>query len=169
MFVSRPGAPTSIRDLVIVREFLYDMSRGFTKCSRYGSGCCRVLRKATADADRATTRLCRLSAQLSALGVCHVTASAAAYQQPAEAGADARRACTEYTLRVGHSSHNSAPLLFEVRRIGKLLTLHAEQTMLPEPPPSMDIMPKWCFYTAGLQLCFFIQRTSAVATACERG
>ena len=55
------------------------------------SRCCGVLRKATADASRAITRLCRLPA----LGVCHVTALAAAYEQPAEAGADGRYAWAE--------------------------------------------------------------------------
>jgi len=46
-------------------------------------------RKATADASRATSRLCRLLA----FGVCHVTASAAANDQPAEAGADGKQDC----------------------------------------------------------------------------
>jgi len=47
-------------------------------------------RKATADASRASSRLCRLLA----LGICHVSASAPANEQPAEAGADGKSACT---------------------------------------------------------------------------
>jgi hypothetical protein len=106
------------------------------------------------------TKQPRLSAKVSALGVCHATASAAAYEQPAEAGAAGRCACTEFILRVGHSSHKPTPSLPislpEVRRTRKPLTAYAEQALLPEPPPYMHIRPKWCFYKASLQLCFIV-------------
>ena len=92
-----------------------------------GSRCCGVLRGATADASRATTRLFRLPG----LGVCHISALAAAYEQPAEAAAEGRYACTESLLRLGHSSHNLSDLdavLSEFRQTGKSSTSYAEGT-----------------------------------------
>ncbi len=61
------------------------------------SRCCGVLRGATADASQATTRLFRLPD----LDICHVIALAAAHEQPAEAAAEDRYACTESLLRPG--------------------------------------------------------------------
>ena len=92
---------TSIRDLVIVGVFLYEMNRGFTKCSRDGSRCCRVLRKARGRCEPSN----HAAESYVSHSVCQVTASTASHKQPAEAGAGGRCACTELILRLEHSSH----------------------------------------------------------------
>lgn len=80
-----------------------------------------------ADASRSITRLFRLPG----LGVCHITALAAAYEQPAEAAAEGRYACIESLLRLGHSSHNLRDLgaiLSDFRPTGRSSTSYAEGT-----------------------------------------
>ncbi len=93
--------------------------------------------------NHAAVAVCRLSAQISALDVCRLAASAAAHRLAAEAGPGASSARTEYVLRVGHSSHNSAPSLFDIRRTGKLLTYMQNRHCSLSLLPLWRIRPKW--------------------------